>query len=273
MSGLRWDRAWAIAAKDMRETFSTARLVMPLIIVPLVVVVGYPTVFLLALKLTPGAANGLQGFLGGFSPSAVPDIPGLTTAGRAAYIAVVYLFSGFFLLVPVMVSTVIAANSFAGEKERRTLEGLLYTPVSDSELVVGKVAASFLPALAFAWICFAIYTAIVGILGVPVVGQLFFPTANWWALMVLFVPAVSLLVISLVVLVSAKARGFQEANAIGGSVVLPLIALVAAQASGMMVLTAAVIASVAGIFALCDVLLLAIIVRSFRRSRIVSYLP
>lgn len=270
---MRWDRAWALASKDMRETFSTAQLIVPLIMVPLVVVVGYPTVFLLALRFTPGAANGLQGFMVGFSPSAVPYIPGLTTAGRAAYIAVVYLFSGFFLIVPVMVSTVIAANSFAGEKERRTLEGLLYTPISDAELVVGKIAASFLPAIAFAWMCFAIYIVIVDLLGVPVVGQLFFPTANWWALVVLLVPAVSLLVISLVVLVSAKARGFQEANAIGGSVVLPLIALVAAQASGMMILTAAVIASVAAIFAVCDVLLLAIIVRSFKRSRIVSYLP
>jgi len=42
------------------------------------------------------------------------------------------------------------------------------------------------------------------------------------------VQAVSRLVISIVVLVSAKARGFQEANAIGGSVILPVIGLVAA---------------------------------------------
>ena len=39
---MRWSRAWTVATKDMRETFSTAQLVVPLIIVPLVVVVGYP---------------------------------------------------------------------------------------------------------------------------------------------------------------------------------------------------------------------------------------
>ena len=49
-------------------------------------------------------------------------------------------------------------------------------------------------------------------------------------------PAVSLLVISIVVLVSAKVRGFQEANAIGGSVILLVLGLVAAQTSGLMVL-------------------------------------
>jgi ABC-2 type transport system permease protein len=270
---MRWSRAWTLASKDMRETLSTRQLIMPLIMVPLVVVVGYPTVFLLALQVTPGAVNGLQGFFPGFSTTAVPYIAGLTTAGRAAYIGTVYLFAGFFLLVPVMVSTVVAANSFAGEKERRTLEGLLYTPISDAELVVGKIAASFVPTVVFAWICFAVYTAIVDALGVPLVGRVFFPTANWWALMLLLVPAVSLLVISIVVLVSAKVHGFQEANAIGGSIVLPLIGLVAAQASGLMVLSAEFIAGMAAVFAVCDVLLLLLIVRSFKRSRVVSFLP
>jgi len=270
---MRWSRAWALASKDIRETLTTPQLILPLIMVPLVVVVGYPVIFLVALRITPGAVNGLGDFFTSFPASAVPYFPGLTSAGRAAYIGVVYLFSGFFLLVPVMVSTVIAANSFAGEKERRTLEGLLYTPISDTEMVVGKIAASFLPAIVFTWLCFVIYTIIVDVLATPIIGQIFFPTANWWALMLLFVPAVSLLVISLVVLVSARARGFQEANAIGGSIVLPLIGVVAAQASGLMVLSTTIIAVSSGVFAVFDALMLAIIVKSFRRSRIVSYLP
>jgi ABC-2 type transport system permease protein len=110
-------------------------------------------------------------------------------------------------------------------------------------------------------------------LGTPLVGAPFFPTANWWALMVLLVPAVSLLVIAIVVMVSAKARGFQEANAIGGSVILPVIGLAAAQTSGLMVLSAGVIAGTAAAFAVADVALLYLIVLAFRRSRIVSYLP
>jgi ABC-type Na+ efflux pump permease subunit len=270
---MRWSRARTVAVKDMRETFSTMQLVAPLVVVPIVVVVGYPTVFLLALRLTPGSVEGLQGFLAGFPDSAIPAFALATSAARAAYVAVVYLFAGFFLLVPVMVSTVVAANSFAGEKERRTLEGLLYTPVSDSELVVGKISAAFVPTIVFTWACFAVYTAIVALLGVPVVGRVFFPTANWWALMLLLVPAVSLLVISIVVLVSAKARGFQEANAIGGSVILPVIGMVAAQASGLMVLSTGLVAVTAILFALADVALLCLIVRVFKRSRIVSYLP
>jgi hypothetical protein len=90
--------------------------------------------------------------------------------------------------------------------------------------------------------------------------------------MLLLVPATSLLVISIVVMVSARARGFQEANAIGGAIVLPLIGVVAAQASGLMVLSTAVIALAAAVFALVDVVMLRVIVRSFCRARVVSYL-
>jgi ABC-type Na+ efflux pump permease subunit len=269
---MRWERAFAVAMKDLRETFSTAQLVIPVAIVPSVIVVGYPAIFLFALRYTPGAINGLDGLLGAVPASAVPAIPGLTSAGRAAYIGIVYLFAGFFLLVPVMVSTIIAANSFAGEKERRTLEGLLYTPVTDAELVVGKIGASFVPAVAFAWACFVVYGLIANGLGTPLVGQPFFPTPNWWALMFALVPTVSLLVISIVVLVSAKARGFQEANAIGGTISLPLIGLVAAQASGIMVLSAGVVLAVAAVFAMADAALLVFIVKTFKRSRIVGYL-
>ncbi len=270
---IRIDRVRALLTKDLRETFSTAQIMLPLVVVPLMIIIGYPVAFLWAIRVAPDAVDGLKEFISGFPASAIPAIPGLTAAGRAAYIGVVYLFAGFFLIVPVMVSTVIAANSFAGEKERRTLEGLLYTPLSDAELIVGKIAASFLPAVAFAWVCFAIYTVIVDVMGAPIVGALFFPTANWWALMVLLVPAVSLFVISIVVLVSTKARGFQEANAIGGSIVLPIIGVVAAQVSGLMVLSAEVIAAVSVVFVLLDAGLLLMIVRAFRRSRIVSYLP
>ncbi len=267
-----WGRVRAVMGKDVREALSNPQIVMPLIVVPLVIVVGYPIIYLLALRLTPGAASGLGGFIGDFPRSALPSFALANTARRAAYVGVVYLFAGFFLLVPVMVSTVIAANSLAGEKERRTLEGLLYTPLSDAELVVAKIGSSFLPALGFTWICFAIYTAIIAVFGAPLMGRVFFPTLNWWALMLLLLPATSLLVISIVVMVSAKARGFQEANAIGGAIVLPLIGVVAAQASGLMVLSTTVIVVAAAVFALADVVMLRVIVRSFRRARVVSYL-
>ena len=53
-----------------------------------------------------------------------------------------------------MVSAVLAADAFAGEKERRTLEGLLHLPISDRDLFLAKLLAAFLPAIAVSWVGF-----------------------------------------------------------------------------------------------------------------------
>ena len=52
-----------------------------------------------------------------------------------------YLLAPLFLIVPLMVSAVLAADAFAGEKERKTLETLLHLPISDRDLFFAKVLA------------------------------------------------------------------------------------------------------------------------------------
>ena len=79
-----------------------------------------------------------------------------------------YLLAPLFLIVPLMVSAVLAADAFAGEKERRTLESLLHLPVSDRDLFLAKLLVAFIPALAVSWIgfvCFAIVANGVGVAG------------------------------------------------------------------------------------------------------------
>ena len=63
----------------------------------------------------------------------------------------VYFFAPFYLILPLMVASVIAADSFAGEKERKTLEALLYTPTTDGELFLAKMLSAWTPAVAVAW--------------------------------------------------------------------------------------------------------------------------
>ena len=58
-----------------------------------------------------------------------------------------YLLSPLLLVIPLMVSAVLAADAFAGEKERRTLEGLLLLPIADRDLFLAKVLSAYLPAL------------------------------------------------------------------------------------------------------------------------------
>ena len=72
---------------------------------------------------------------------------------QIVYFTVNYLFAPFFLIIPLMTASVIGANSFAGEKERKTLETLLFAPLDLNTLLWAKILAAFLPATFLTLIC------------------------------------------------------------------------------------------------------------------------
>ncbi len=259
---------WTIAAKDLRESTATSQVLLPVALVPFVFVVLYPVGLLLALR-SMSAADAHE-LIAQIPTSAFPGTGELTAQGQAAYIATVYLFAGFFLIIPTMVAVVLAANSFAGEKERHTLEGVLYTPVSDTALVVGKILGAVLPAVVVSWVCFGVYAVLVNVLGNPLVGHWYFPTLNWWVMMLLVVPAVSVFVTACVVWVSARVGSYQSANSIAGFAVLPLILLVVGQATGVMLLGPALFAVVGVVLAVLDVVLMRWIIVTFDREKVVA---
>jgi ABC-type Na+ efflux pump permease subunit len=132
-----------------------------------------------------------------------------------------------------MVASVIAADSFAGEKERKTLEALLYTPTTDAELLLGKLLSAWVPALAVAWGCFAVYTIVANIAAWPTMGRIFFPNAMWVVLALWVAPAAAGVGLGTTVLISVRAQGFQDAYQLGAMVVLPIVLLVIGQATGV----------------------------------------
>src|SRR5487761_1762564 len=54
-------------------------------------------------------------------------------------------FSFFFLILGGYLPSTIASYSFVGEKVEKSLEPLLATPTTDSEILLGKGIAAFLP--------------------------------------------------------------------------------------------------------------------------------
>ena len=265
---MRGGTIWTIAAKDLRESTATGQVLAPVAIVPFVFVVLYPVGLLLALRSM--SAADAQELIAKIPTSAFPGAGELSVQGQAAYIATVYLFAGFFLIIPTMVAVVLAANSFAGEKERHTLEGVLYTPVTDTALVVGKVLGAVIPAVVVSWVCFGVYTLLVNLLGNPLVGHWYFPTLNWWVLMLLLVPAVATFVTTCVVWVSARVSSYQSANSIAGFAILPLILLVVGQATGVMLLGSTLFAVIGVVLVVLDVLMMRWIIATFDREKVVA---
>jgi ABC-2 type transport system permease protein len=64
------------------------------------------------------------------------------------------------LMVSVLVPAVMSAYSVVGEREQGTLEPVLTMPVSRAELLIGKAAAIFLPAVALGYLIFGVFVAI-----------------------------------------------------------------------------------------------------------------
>lgn len=182
----------------------------------------------------------------------------------------VYLLAPMFLLIPVMVSSAIAADSFAGEKERKTLEALLYTPTTDRELFTAKVLASWLAAVAVALVGFVIYTVIANVSAWPHMGYVFFPNPMWLVLITWVVPAFPGLVLGVVVLVSSRAQGFQDASSLGGLAMLPVLLLFALQVAGVMYFSIGLVFLLGLVLWLLNGLLIWLGSRSFRRGRLLG---
>ncbi|MEO2204983.1 ABC transporter permease subunit [Paenibacillus pabuli] len=255
----------ALVRKDIRAITASIQLWLPMLIVPLIVGVIMPALLIWMASRVEIRSIGNLGFLLDSldllsSSGQIPELASMPTDNhRIIYYLALYMFAPLFLIIPVMASSILTANSFAGEKERKTLEGLLFTPISMDTLFKGKVLAALIPSIMLSWITFLIYGVIANILMYPMFGAIMFPNWNWIILVLWVVPSCSLMVILLNVLISAKVRGFQEAYQLGGLVVIPLLALIAGQASGMLLISPVLLLLIGAALLLISLVLLRLV--------------
>jgi ABC-2 type transport system permease protein len=272
---MNWRAIRAIARKDLKVVFQNKGVSMPIIIVPLVILAFLPAMALLAPMMEEMGGSQLDElttYLEGMPLSLAAELEGMDDAQKMVYVALTYLLAPMYLILPLMVASVIAADSFAGEKERKTLEALLYTPTTDRELFVAKVLAAWVPAVGVAWGGFVVYGLMTNLASWPVMGRLFFPNAMWLVLAFWVAPAVAGLGLGVTVLVSARSKTFQEAYQLGGVVVLPIILIMVGQLTGLMYLSTGVVFLLGVVIWAIDAALLRFGGRSFKRSEVIAQL-
>ncbi|UCH24398.1 MAG: ABC transporter permease [Trueperaceae bacterium] len=265
----------AIVRKDLMVVVRSKAVLLPLIIVPLLFLVLLPAMAALAPKLAtlPGSSlAGMSTFIEQMPAGLRQTIEGLDESQTLVLLMIVYFMAPMYLILPLMVASVIAADSFAGEKERKTLEALLYTPTTDRELFLGKWLSAWLPALGVSLGGFFVYTLVANLSAWPVMGRVFFPNAMWLVLVLWVAPAVAALGLGVTALVSARVRGFQEAYQLGGVVVLPLVALVIGQVTGVMYFSIGLVWVLGIAVWSIDALLLWLSLKIFRRAGLIDRL-
>lgn len=222
----------AVIGKDLKAVKRSKAVVLPMLIVPFLLMVVFPFAVGLAARLQSGAD--MTGFLDSIPSQVADPLRDLPPDERLVTLVNGYLLAPLFLVVPLMVSAVLAADAFAGEKERRTLETLLHLPISDRDLFLAKLLGAFLPAMAISWLGFLAFAVTSNAVAWPVMHRVFVPTRLWVVMIAWVAPAVAALGLGVMVRVSARAKSAQEANQLGGAVILPLIFLAVGQSTGLL---------------------------------------
>jgi ABC-2 type transport system permease protein len=229
---------WIIAKKDMKSIFSIKQILLPMLILPTVLCVILPAVLIFLLQTYHlSFVNGLDQMV-----SLIGEMPGREgevirnisdKQSQMIYLFVNYILPSLYLLVPVITSMMIAANSFVGEKERRTLESLLFAPIEIKDLFIGKVLSAFIPSISISLGAYVLSVIIINLLTLGQFNGFLFITVNWLMFVLWIVPSLTTLTILFNVLISARVKGFQEAQQLGGVTVLPIIGLLISQVSGL----------------------------------------
>ncbi len=256
-----WNAVRLIMGKDLRAVRRSKAIVLPMIIVPAVLLILLPVLLGLFARSAPTSqvSNALSSPL--LHRMAKP-IVSLPKREQLVVLVLGYLLSPLLLVIPLMVSAVLAADAFAGEKERRTLEGLLLLPISDRDLFLAKVLGAYVPALAITWIGAVVYAVLGNLIAWPVTHRIIVPFRQWFVVIGWIAPAVALLALGLLVAVSSRARTTQEANQLGGAVILPLIFLAAGYASVLLLVP---VLSVFGVGLVIWAVALGLLARNGRR--------
>ncbi|TFH36159.1 MAG: hypothetical protein E4G99_05610 [Anaerolineales bacterium] len=188
--------AWVIARREIRDQLRDWRILTPILILTLF--------FPLLMNFT---AQQAVDFVTRYGAPVIGD----------RLIPFLLMIVGFF---PISISLVIALESFAGERERLSLEPLLATPLSDRELYLGKMLASIVPPLAAAYMGILVY--LVGL----------FLRLNWLPEPVLLLQILALTSVQAVVMVSgavvisSQTTSVRAANLLASFIIIPVAELI-----------------------------------------------
>lgn len=277
---MRLQAVIAVTRKDLATVVRNKGIRIPLIAAPVVILVVLPVVLVTGGELlTQSAPTALSDPTGGgatfadrFTPEDATSLTGIPGPGRwSAFVLLVFL-APLYLLIPLMVATVIAADSFAGERDRGTLEALLHTPTTDAELLTAKFLAAWIPAMVVSLGGFAVYSVVANVVAWPHIGRVFFPDVTWLILAFFVTPAVAALGLGVMVIVSSRVESLQAAHQFGSLVVLPVILLLIGQVSGALLFDTTLVLILGALIWLVAVLVLKVAASRFTREQLATRL-
>ena len=277
---MNWRAIFAIVRKDLKVVVQSKAVMIPLVMVPVILFTLLPGVAGLLLNnadLDSATVREFQSEMDSFYAN-MPD--GIQAeleqfdneVQRIAFLVFTYMLAPLYLILPVMVANVIAADSFVGEKERKTLEALLYTPTTNRELYLAKLLSPWAAGIAVSVLGFIVYALVVNVTTAGLMDGLFFPNLIWIVMVIWVAPAAAGLGLGAMVLVSSRTSTFQEAYQLGSMVVLPIVLLLLGQMTGVLYFSLPMVLGLGLVLWLVDAAIFWTGARIFDRGQLISRL-
>jgi uncharacterized membrane protein SpoIIM required for sporulation/ABC-type transport system involved in multi-copper enzyme maturation permease subunit len=191
--GETMSNALIITRREVRDSFRDWRILAPIFILTF---------------MFPGLAQFLAGRFSDFVTGYGAQIIGERT------IPFLLMVVGFF---PISISLVIALETFVGEKERRSLEPLLSTPLTNTELYIGKTLAAMIPPLVSSYGGMAVY--LLSLLGGDLQWR---PQPMLIAQIIMLTTVQALVMVTGAVVVSSQTTSTRAANLLASFIIIPM---------------------------------------------------
>jgi len=221
------NRILTIIDKEWAEVFKNRLVIFSIVFPPLIFTI-LPLVILSEFGRTAGRGSNLP-----------PNF--MATCGSLPMQVCIQLFTVnefllFYMLLPVIIPNIIAAYSIIGEKTTHSLEPLLATPISTSELLMGKSLAAAIPAILVTWVSFLIFVLLLPVGGVSPVVVEHVTSATWLLAIFLAGPFMAVLSVNFALLISSRVNDPRAAQQISVVLILPILLVLFGQIAGFIVL-------------------------------------
>jgi ABC-type Na+ efflux pump permease subunit len=174
-----------------------------------------------------------------------------------------------FLMIPVLLPLGIVLHSIISEKNQRSLEPLLATPIKVWELLTGKGLSTAVPTVLVTWLAFAVFATVLRFTVTP--GMYVQVIKPMTILSIILLPILlTIMAVCAGIIVSSLVNDIRLAQQIGSLIVLPIVALAITQvASKISYSVTAFLLGIAG-FAALDALMFYLMLKAFRRESILT---
>lgn len=256
-------RVKALIDREMNDVWKNRMILSSMIVLPLVFVLLMTGSMFAMCRISDSKSHSDSQKIS--IPRPLQGLP--AKSAMLATIGEQYLF--YFLMIPCMMPLVIATTSIIGEKEQKSLEPLLATPLTTEELFLGKsIAAISMPVL-ITWLSYGISVFIISFFTPREV--LFHLTRPAWLLaMLLLCPLIGWISVLIGLIISSRVNDYRVAQQLGSIVVLPIVGLSIFVLLGKLYLTVTHILMMALTMLTVSIIVLLTAVELFERETILT---